>query len=33
MYNTYVQHKIDIKIRSIKDVKDMSKIVYPTLGG
>ena len=33
MDNTYVQLKIDTKIRSIKDVKDTRKGVYPTLGG
>ena len=32
MDNTYVQHKIDTKIRSIKDVKDMRNSVYPKLG-
>ena len=33
MDNTYVQLKIDTKIRPIKDVKDKRKSVYPTLGG
>ena len=33
MDNTYVQLKIDTKIRSIKDVKYTKKSVYPTLGG
>ena len=33
MDNIYVQHRIDTKIRSIKDVKDTRKSVYPTLGG
>ena len=33
MDNTYVQLKIDTKIRSIKYVKDTRKSVYPMLGG
>ena len=33
MDNTYVQLKIDTQIRSIKDVKDTRKSVYPMLGG
>ena len=33
MDNTYVQIKIDTKLRSIKDVKETRKSVYPMLGG
>ena len=33
MDNNYLKHKIDTKIRSIKDIKDTRKSVYTMLGG